>query len=84
MDKLSIPNEWKFKDFKQSIEDIKAEFEGIISSFSMFTVKQDTKQLHYLKEQIFNHENIQYWQRERTWEVLNGDFEIEKYKRLGG
>lgn len=84
MNKLSIQSEWKFKDFKGNIEDIKAEFEGIISSFCVFTIKQDIKQLHYLKEQIFNHENIQYWQRERTWEVLNGDFEIEKYKRLGG
>lgn len=81
---LSIQKEWKFKDFKNNIEDIKAEYEGIISSFSVFETKNNVIRLHSIREQIFRHENIQYWQRERTWEVLNGDMLVEKYKRLGG
>jgi hypothetical protein len=38
--------------------------------------------MHELKAEVFNFDNILYWQRERLWEVLNNDLEIEKFRRL--
>ena len=75
MSGLSLQENWKFKDVKENIEALVTEFEGLLSPFSYF-------ELYKLKEQVFNCNNIQYWQRERLWETLNGDFDIEDFKKL--
>ena len=82
MNGLGLQENWKFKDIKENIEALVTEFEGLLSSFSYFELKKRGVLLHRLKEQVFNYKNILYWQRERLWEVLNGDFEIDDFKKL--
>ena len=82
MSGLSLQENWKFKDIKENIEALVTEFEGLLSPFSYFELKKRGYILHQIKEQVFNYANIQYWQRERLWETLNGDFEIEDFKKL--
>lgn len=75
------PN-WKFKDVQDNVEAIKTQYEGILSSFLCYEIKERGVALHKIKQEIFGYGNIQYWQRERLWEVLNGDFDIEEFRRL--
>lgn len=82
MNGLSLEENWKFKDVKDNIEALVTEYEGLLSPFSYFELKKRGILLHKLKEQVFNYNNIQYWQRERLWETLNGDFDIEDFKKL--
>lgn len=80
---VGLDSDWKFKDVQDNIETIKARYEFILSSFLLFQRKERGYALHKMKQEVFNYENIQYWQRERLWEVLNNDFTIEEFKRLG-
>lgn len=82
MDQLELNPKWKFKDVKDNIEAIVSQFDGLLSPFLSFDIKQKNILVNTLKKQVFNYENILYWQRERLWEVLNGDFEIEDFKKL--
>lgn len=79
---FELGSNWKFKDVQDNIEALKSQYDGVLVLFSWFQTKQKTKIIHDTKVQIFNYENIQYWQRERLWEVLNGDFSIEEFRRL--
>lgn len=82
MNGLSLKENWKFRDVKDNIKALVFEFEGLLSPFSYFELKKRHILLHELKKQVFNYTNIQYWQRERLWETLNGDFEIDDFKKL--
>lgn len=82
MEQLELNPNWKFKDVKDNIEAIVSQFDGLLSPFLSFNIKQKNTLVNTLKKQVFNYENILYWQRERLWEVLNGDFEIEDFKKL--
>jgi hypothetical protein len=79
---LDLGVNWKFKDVQDNIEVIKAQYIGFLSPFLCINIKQKVEILRGLKRQVFEYENIQYWQRERLWEVLNGDFEEEEFRRL--
>lgn len=76
---LGLDSNWKFKDVQDNVEMIITRFEEVLSSFFW---QERRYALHYMKQEVFRYENIQYWQRERLWEVLNGDFEIERFRGL--
>lgn len=82
MSRLSLQENWKFKDVKENIEALVSEFEGLLSPFLYFEAKERRNMLHNMKQQVFNYANILYWQRERLWETLNGDFEIDDFVNL--
>lgn len=82
MSGLSLGENWKFKDVKENIEALVNQFEGLLSPFLYFQSKEKLNTLRELKTQVFSYENIQYWQRERLWETLNGDFEIDDFMNL--
>ena len=79
---LNLSVSWKFSDIQDNIEAIKSQYEGVLLSFLSYQLKERGVALRSMKREVFNYENIQYWQRERLWEVLNGDFEIEEFRRL--
>ena len=79
---IDLGVDWKFKDVQDNVETIKTQFEGVLSSFLCFQQKERGIALRTMKHQIFEYENILYWQRERLWEVINGDFGIEEFRRL--
>ena len=82
MSGLSLKDNWKFKDVKDNIEALVNQFEGLLSPFLYFEAKERRLVLHTMKKQVFEYNNILYWQREKLWEVLNGDFDIDEFKNL--
>ena len=82
MSGLSLQENWKFKDVKENIEALVSEFEGLLSPFSYFEIKEKNNLIRFLKKQVFDYKNILDWQRERLWETLNGDFEIDDFVNL--
>lgn len=81
---FELASNWKFKDVQENIEALKSQYNGVLVLFLWHQVKEKTQMMHNIRQQILNYENIQYWQRERLWEVLNDDFSIDEFKRLGG
>ena len=79
---LDLGVSWKFSDVQDNIEAVKNQYRGFLSSFLCYKLKERVRLLQNIKEQVFNYENIQYWQRERLWETINGDFDIEEFRRL--
>ena len=79
---MEINSNWSFKYIQDNIEAIKSEYEGILLSFFWNELKEKCRFTHDIRTQVFNLNKIQYWQRERLWEVMNGDLEIEKFRRL--
>lgn len=82
MSGLSLQDNWKFKDIKDNVEALVNQFEGLLSPFLYFQGKERRNLLHNMKAQVFGYDNILYWQREKLWEVLNGDFDIDDFKKL--
>ncbi len=74
--------DWKFKNIQENISAIKTQYDGILLPFLYFQVKSKTRVIHEIRQEVFTFNNIQYWQRERLWEVLNNDLEIERFRRL--
>lgn len=79
---LNLGISWKFSDVQENVMTIKTQYECILSSFLCYEIKERGVALRSMKREVFAYENIQYWQRERLWEVLNGDFDIEEFRRL--
>ena len=79
---MEISSDWNFKYIQNNIEAIKSEYEGILLSFFWNEIKEKYKFTHETRNKVFSLNKIQYWQRERLWEVMNGDLEIEKFRRL--
>lgn len=79
---LGLGVNWKFSDLQKNVEAVKTQYVGILSSFLCYQIKERGVALRAMKREVFDYENILYWQRERLWEVLNGDFEIEEFRRL--
>lgn len=81
---IGLNCDWKFKDVQNNVEAIKTQYEDVLSSFLCYETKEKTETLKAIKKEVFKFTNLQYWQRERLWEVLNEDLEIEKFKKIGG
>ena len=79
---ILLENSWRFKDIKDNIEAVKVKYDGLLLPFLWNKTKEKTQLIHELKIEVFTFDNILYWQRERLWETINGDFEIEKFRRL--
>lgn len=79
---LGLKSSWKFSDVQDNIEALKSQYEGVLMPFLCTQLKRKYTILHEMKVQVFKYENIMYWQRERLWETLNGDMDIEEFRRL--
>lgn len=82
MQELVIDAKSSFRDVKEQIEALKAQYMGILASFSYFEKKEKILFIKQTKQKISELENVLNWQKERTWEAINNDFTIEEFKRL--
>ena len=82
MKKLNLDPNWKFKEIKENIEVLVSQYNGILASFSIYERKKKIENLRFLKNQVYSLSNILLWQKDRLWEVLNGDFDILSFKIL--
>ena len=84
MELLNLSQNWNFKDVKDNIEALVSQYKGTLASFSIYEHKQKIEALRQMKVQVYSFNNILYWQKDRLWEVLNGDFDILEFKIIGG
>lgn len=75
---------WKLKDIQDNIEALKSQYDRDLMPFLCIRLKEKQQFTHSIKTKIFSCKNIQYWQREKLWETLNGDCDIETFKQIGG
>lgn len=80
---LDLKPNWKFIDIQDNIEALISQYDGELMPFLCIHLKQKIERTHLLQQQVLNFSNIEYWQRERLWEVLNGDMGIDEFKKLG-
>lgn len=64
-----------FKQFVENCEALVDQYEGLLSPFF------NAKMVRCWKKMIYGL-NIEEWRRDRIWETLNGDFDIDELKRL--
>lgn len=79
---IELKPDWKFSDIQDNVEVIKSQYMESLSPFSYFQMREKIEKIREIKRQIMGYENIENWQRERLWETINGDFEIEEFRRL--
>ena len=70
-----------FKEIVDNIEVLKAQVQGILTSFSCFETKKEIEFKRELRRQIYAL-NFEEWKRERILECIYDYFEVEKLKRI--
>ena len=70
-----------FKEIVENIEVIKAQVQGIITSFSCFEQKQKLAFQRQLRKNIYSL-HFEEWKREKILECIYDYFEVEKLKNL--
>ena len=64
-----------FKQFVENCEELKEQYNGLLTPFfNARMIKCWKTMIHSLK--LLN------WQKDRIWEVLNGDFDVDELKKM--
>ena len=82
MQELVIDTKTSFRDIKEQIEALKAQYMGILASFSYFDKRDRLLFIKQTKDKILGLENVLNWQKEKIWETINNDFTIEEFMKL--
>lgn len=73
-----VNSEWAYKESLCYIRQLKAKYEGIMSSFCVFGGNYELfKTIKELKNQIYNL-NYENWKRDKIWEYLNNDITLNE------
>lgn len=64
-----------FRQFVENSEALKSQYQEILSPFF------NAKMIKCWKTMIYSLKILE-WQKDKIWEVLNGDFEIEELNKL--
>lgn len=78
---LIIDYNWTFKQVVGNIEVLKQDYLSFLDAFFRVKKNQPKPRIRDYRNAIFNLK-IEYWQKERIWEVLNDDFSIEELQRI--
>lgn len=78
---LIIDYNWTFKQVVDNIEVLKQDYLSFLDAFFCVKTSQPKPRIRDYRNAIFNLK-IEYWQKERIWEVLNDDFSIEELQRI--
>lgn len=78
---LIIDYNWTFKQVVDNIEALKQDYLSFLDAFFRVKTSQPKLRIRDYRNAIFNLK-IEYWQKERIWEVLNDDFSIEELQRI--
>jgi len=76
-----ISPEWDFVEAVNNIEAIKDTYEGLLSSFSIYEVRQKKAVIQSFRDNIYELKILE-WQKDKLWEYLNGDIYYVVLKSL--
>lgn len=63
---------WDFVEVINNIEAIKDTYEGLLSSFSIYEVKQKKAVIQSFRNDVYELKLLE-WQKDKLWEYMNGD-----------
>ena len=64
-----------FKQFAENCEELKEQYNGLLTPFF------NARMIRCWKTMIYSLKLLN-WQKDRSWEVLNGDFEVDELKKM--
>lgn len=81
MRNIKVNIEWKFKDAVDNIEALRYEYEGTLTLFSYFDLKQRNKFILETRNKIYALK-FEEWKRDKLWEYMNGFENLETLKKI--
>ena len=64
-----------FKQFVENCEELKEQYNGLLTPFFIAGMIKCWKTMIYSLKLLS-------WQKDRIWEVLNGDFDVDELKKM--
>lgn len=78
---LNFNQDWNYKEVVKNIEALKSQVWDIIASFSYLEIKELIEFKRELRRLIYSLK-MEEWRRERIFEYIYNDFELEELKSL--
>lgn len=78
---LNFNQDWNYKEVVKNIEALKSQVWDIIASFSYLEIKELIEFKRELRRLIYSLK-MEEWRRDRIFEYIYNDFELEELKRL--
>lgn len=73
---------WDFGEAVENIKAIKSYYIGLLSSFSIYEIKQKVIAQAEIRNQIYELDIFE-WQKDKLWEYMNDDIPYIMLKALG-
>lgn len=78
---LNIDLNWTFKDFINNLEALTFQYREVVASFSSKQLQEETLFIRRTRKIIYSF-NFEEWKKDRIWEVLNNDFDVDELKKI--
>ena len=73
---------WSFSEAVDNIKAIKEHYVGLLSSFSIYELKQKNIAIGTIRKEIYSLKILE-WQKDKLWEYMNDDIPFIMLKALG-
>ena len=74
---LFIDYSWNYKETVIHLQALKSQYEEILASFSLWELKEHNDFIRHARSQIYSLPILE-WQKDRIWNCLNGNDDINK------
>lgn len=71
MKELNINQNWTFKEVVDNLKSLKADYEGILATFSEFKISDKVAFLKNTRDKFYSL-NLQEWEKDKIWNYMNG------------
>lgn len=78
-----IESDWTFSDVVSNIEALKNQYNGFLTSFSVFDRRKALQLMRQFKTKIYSL-NFEEYKRNLIWRYINDEIEYEELLELGG
>lgn len=78
-----IESDWTFSDVVSNIEALKNQYNGFLTSFSVFERKKALQVMRKFKTQLYSL-HFEEYKRNLAWKYINDEIEYEDLLELGG
>ena len=77
-----IDTSWSFSQAVNNIRTIKDQYIGLLSSFSIYELKQKNIAMGEIRKEIYSLKILE-WQKDKLWEFMNNDIPFNVLYTLG-
>lgn len=81
MNQIIIDQNQTFKQMVDNITTLKSQYREILASFSYKQLKEQNSFVYNIRCQIYSF-SFEEWKKDKLWEYLNNDIELEVIKQL--